>query len=125
QRFPLVEVVEPAAGELALDHVLQIADPLLEPVLRDVRADIGNGPLRVIDFEGVKLVAKVAAAGGPLVGKNRYVPWNLDVVLELMTQHRADGRMDQRGIRPVAGLDVVGGPFVIPLLAPDAANEGN
>jgi hypothetical protein len=124
QRF-LVEVVEPPAGELGLDDLLQIVKPPFGSQVRDAGGDVGNRAAGVVSLERVELVAEKTAAGGPCPREDRHVPRDLDVVPRLMTDDRPQRRVDERRIGAKAGLDIVRRPLMIALFADDGPHEGD
>ena len=119
-----VEVLEPAAGELRPRRRSPGRRAASWPrSSRHAGRHVGNRAAGIERLERVVLIAQKAAAGRPLAGQNRNVPRNLDVVLGLMADDRAERRMHERRIGPKAGLDVVGGPLVVAFLADERADE--
>ena len=80
--------------------------------------------------KGVKLLAEVAPAAGPLSVADRDIERHLQpsgdrFAIELIREDRADRRMLDRRIRPVAGFHKVGAPLVVALFADERPDQRN
>ncbi len=95
----------------------QVRDPAVLPVGTYVGLQVGNVAARVVDAEGVELVAQESAARRPFRVADRDVLRQHDGrIRQLVNQDRAERRMAQRRIGTIARFQEVRPSLVVPLL---------
>jgi len=115
-------IVVAAYSYMALVPIIQ---PPGGPSRRNAWPHVWNRLRGIKRFERVVPSAQITAASRELIGQNRNVPRNLDVVRKLMAKDSAERRMHQRRVGAIAGLYRVRRPLMVPFLAGQRTDERN